>query len=258
MAGQSQPAPGTPATNRPATSDEPAATRAVAPAAEVTAAEREAVKRHAQRHFEKWALSYDRSLLNEFVFFPSIRACQVEIARWQARRGARPYHMLDVGCGTGSLLSIMAADPLAERLVGLDYAHEMIKRAAEKFADSEYADRLFAVRADSERLPFAPGSFDVVTCCNSFHHYPHQAEAIRGFLRVLRPGGLLVLIDGFRDNVIGWVVFDVAVALVEKHVHHASWTEIKSMIEQAGFAELHQRKLNVLAPLLVNAAIAPA
>ncbi len=214
------------------------------------------IKRHAQAQFEKWALSYDRSWLNEFIFFPSIRTCQEEIRRWQQRRGATPYRMLDVGCGTGSLLGIMASDPLAELLVGLDYAGEMIRRAGEKFARSQFADKLHALRGDSERLPFGDHTFDVITCCNSFHHYPHQGAAIRGFARVLRPGGLLVLIDGFRDNVIGWVIFDVAVATVEKHVHHAPWSEVRAMIEAAGFEQVRQRKVNVLAPLLVSTAIA--
>ena len=218
------------------------------------ASESSHVKQHARAQFEKWALSYDRSWLNELVFFPSVRACLEEITHWQAARGDRPYRMLDVGCGTGSLVALLARDPRAESLVGVDYADAMIHRAAGKFAQSEYANKLHAVRGDSERLPFPARTFDVVTCCNSFHHYPHQAEAIRGFRRVLRPGGLLVLIDGFRDNVIGWVVFDVGVALVERHVHHASWSELHRMIHDAGFTELRQRKMNVLAPLLVNVA----
>lgn len=212
------------------------------------------VKQHAKAEFEKWALSYDRSWLNELVFFPSIRACQAAIRDWQLARGARAFRMLDVGCGTGTLLSIISRDPLAERLVGLDYAEEMVRRAGVKFAGAEQPEKLLAVRGDAERLPFADGSFDVITCCNSFHHYPHQAAAIAGFRRVLRPGGMLVLIDGFRDNVIGWLVFDVCVALAEKHVHHASWSDIRRMIEAAGFAELRQRKMNVFAPLIVNVA----
>ena len=110
------------------------------------------------------------------------------------------------------------------------------------------------MNVDAERLPFHDRTFDVVSCCNSFHHYPRQAEAVREFRRVLRPGGVLILIDGFRDNVIGWVVFDVGVAMVEGHVHHAAWSEIKRMVHDAGFANLRQRKKNVLAPLLINTA----
>ncbi|MBU0640029.1 MAG: methyltransferase domain-containing protein [Planctomycetes bacterium] len=212
------------------------------------------VKRHARTQFEHWALSYDRSWLNELVFYPSIRTCQEELARWQASRGARSYRLLDVGCGTGTLLTILADDPLAEQLVGLDYAAAMVQRVSEKAARLEGATRLHAIRGDSEHLPFADGAFDVITCCNSFHHYPHQAAALRGFRRVLRPGGLLILIDGFRDNVVGWVVFDVFVAGIEGHVHHAAWSEVRSMVLSAGFSELRQRKTNVLAPLLVSVA----
>lgn len=203
---------------------------------------------------DNWALNYDRSRLNELVFFPTLRACQEEIIRWQMTRGRRPYRLLDVGCGTGTLISLLAGEPDAELLVGLDYSPVMVRRLSEKIAASPHADRLHAMVGDSERLPFADRSFDVLTCCNSFHHYPHQAEVIRGFRRVLRPGGLLVLVDGFRDNVIGWLVFDLAVASVEKNVHHASWSEIRGMINAAGFATLRQRKTNVLAPLLVNVA----
>ncbi len=212
------------------------------------------VKSHARTQFEKWSRSYDHSWLNEFVFYPAVRACQEEIGRWQAQRGPRPYRMLDVGCGTGRLIMTLARDPLAERLVGLDYSPGMVRNVAAKIDEAGAGERLHAVCADSERLPFADASFDVVTCCNSFHHYPHQAAVVRGFRRVLRPGGMLVLIDGFRDNVVGWVIFDVFVEKIEKHVHHASWSEARGMIEAAGFERLDQRKLNVLAPLLVNVA----
>lgn len=222
----------------------------------VPTARRDAAKRHARDEFEKWALTYDRSRLNELVFFPSIRACHEEIARWQSPRGHAPYTMLDVGCGTGSLLASVARDAQARLLIGLDYTGEMVRRASAKFAHSPHAAKLGVVQADAERIPLGNGSVDVVTCCNSFHHYPHQPAAVQEFRRVLRPGGLLVLIDGFRDNVIGWLVFDVGVAACEKSVHHASWSAIRRMVESAGFSRLSQRKINVFAPLLVNVAVA--
>lgn len=231
-------------------------TRDAEPGATPLNAGRDVVKQHARAHFERWALSYDRSRLNEFVFYPSIRACQREIVGWQAARGAAPFRMLDVGCGTGSLLAIMASDPRSELLVGVDYSPEMTRRAAEKFGQSPFGPKLQAINGDAERLPFADACFDVVTCCNSFHHYPSQSAAIMGFRRVLRPGGMLVLIDGFRDNVIGWVVFDVAVATIEKHVSHAPWSTMRSLLQAAGFSEIRQRKMNILAPLLVNVAVA--
>jgi SAM-dependent methyltransferase len=165
------------------------------------------------------------------------------------------WRVLDVGCGTATLLAMLSRDPRAERLVGLDYSPSMIRQAAQKRERLESREKLGLVVGDAERLPFVDAVFDVVTCCNSFHHYPHQQVAISEFRRVLRPGGMLILIDGFRDNVVGWVVFDVAVTLVERDVHHAAWSEVRRMAEQAGFERIRQEKMNVLAPLLVTTAL---
>lgn len=214
---------------------------------------RSAARDRALRQFERWADSYDRSWLNELVFFPTIRACQIEILRWQDQRTGRTYRLLDVGCGTGSLLMRLSGDAEAAMLVGLDYSPAMLRRLTSRAATSDRAN-VHAVQADSERLPFADASFDLVTCCNSFHHYPHQALVAREMHRVLAPGGMLILIDGFRDNVIGWVVFDVFVALAERSVHHCSWSQVRHLLLDAGFTDIRQRKLNVLVPLLVTCA----
>lgn len=213
-------------------------------------------KASAMQEFEKWALSYDRSVFNGLLFYPCVRACQEEILRWRQPRGDQPYSVLDVGCGTGALCSVLSGDPHAERLVGLDYSPAMVAKAREKFSaiPAEHHHKMDAVQGDAEHLPFEPESFDVVTCCNSFHHYPHQADAIAGFFRVLKPGGLLLLLDGFRDNVVGWFVFDLVVEGIEKHIHHAAWSEVRDWIKAAGFADLKQRKMNVLAPVLINIA----
>jgi ubiquinone/menaquinone biosynthesis C-methylase UbiE len=106
-----------------------------------------------------------------------------------------------------------------------------------------------AIAGDSEHLPFTDASFDVVTCANSFHHYPRQQTVVHEMRRVLRPGGVLVLVDGFRDNVIGWAVFDVVVPAIERDVHHAAWYEIDEFFLAAGFASIRRRRSNLLLPI---------
>lgn len=218
-----------------------------------------ATKAAARREFEHWALTYDRSILQTLLFRPTFETLLEEVVRWRHDAGAlaRPFDTLDVGCGTGSWVAMLRASPLPARIVGLDYSPEMCRRAHQK-AHGIAADDLAFVNADSEFLPFADGSFDLITCTHSFHHYPRQAAVVRDMYRVLRPGGRLMLVDGFRDNIIGWVVYDIAVTRVEGDVYHVPWPEARALFAQAGFGDIVQRKFNIWAPALLTMGNVPA
>lgn len=225
------------------------------PATTEATATRTSARSASRSEFDKWAETYDRSWLNELVFHPSIRICQEEIMLWKIATGATAYTALDVGCGTGKLLSVLARDKHATKLVGLDYSTVMVEKFQQKIDEIGSDGRhVFGIHGDSEHLPFRDGTFDILTCCNSFHHYPHQANVVAEFRRVLKPRGKMILIDGFRDNVIGSVIFDLGVTFIEKDVHHASWREFRDMMEAARFTTIHQKKVNILSPLLVNLA----
>jgi ubiquinone/menaquinone biosynthesis C-methylase UbiE len=209
------------------------------------------MKQVAHSEFENWAHSYDRSILNHFLFRPSYHAFLEEIVRWRGL-DAEPIDLLDIGCGTGTLAAMLIGSPLKVRVVGLDYAESMAMAAARKAREACAGDRARFTRADSEHLPFADGAFDVITCSNSFHHYPDQQHCVRQMRRVLRHGGRLMIIDGFRDNIIGHVTYDVIIGHVEKAVHHATWTQMHGYFENAGFTEIRHRKINILFPLLMT------
>jgi hypothetical protein len=70
--------------------------------------------------------------------------------------------------------------------------------------------------------------------------------------RVLRPGGKLMLIDGFRDNIVGWVAFDVIIGHVEQHVHHATWATIHEYFTNAGFQDIRRQKFSFWMPGLLT------
>ena len=115
------------------------------------------------------------------------------------------------------------------------------------------------VQGDSERLPFPGGAFDVVTCANSFHHYPHQQRAVEEMHRVLKPGGRLILVDGDRDGPWGWFIYDVCVAGVEGDVLHASARRVRELFASGGFVETAQEVHRGLAPfLLTEGVVRPA
>lgn len=209
------------------------------------------MKSRARVQFEKWAGSYDRSLFHHFIFRSSYVALMEEIAKWYAVH-QRPFRVLDVGCGTGELAAMLAKSDWPVEAVGMDYVPAMCIAASAKISEGGLGTRARFVAGDSEFLPFADASFDIITCSNSFHHYPHQQAAVHDVRRLLKPEGRYVLIDGFRDNVIGWFVFDVMVSHFEDGVYHAPWSEIDGYFRNAGFTNIHRRKINLWSPLCVT------
>ena len=208
-------------------------------------------KQQATAEFNRWSESYDRSILQWLLFGPSHRAL---MRRIRAMVGDRPVRILDVGCGTGVFAARLRAGFPNARVWGIDLVEGMLAKGAPRWR--VHAGAVQPVQADSERLPFAAASFDVVTCANSFHHYPHQDRAVAEMHRVLRPGGRLLLIDGYRDAPWGWFIYDVCVAGVEGDVHHASSRRVRSLFAQAGLLAIAQKVFRGPAPFLLTEAVA--
>ncbi|NLX04668.1 MAG: class I SAM-dependent methyltransferase [Phycisphaerae bacterium] len=214
-------------------------------------------KAHAQAEFERWAETYDQSVLQRLLF----QRCYLKfielILDGGSANGNGELRLLDIGCGTGTFISMLAETSLPVRAYGLDMAVRMCQIGAEKTRRLGIDDRIGFIVADSEHLPLEEGAFDVVTCSNSFHHYPHQSVVVAQMYRALRPGGRLIILDGFRDNVIGWFIFDVCVAMVEKSVHHCTASEMCDLLETAGFERIVQQKFGFWAPVLATVGIKP-
>jgi SAM-dependent methyltransferase len=97
--------------------------------------------------------------------------------------------VLDNGCGVGVLLARLGD---AHRACGSDLSYGMLRHARDDGG-------LGLVQADSTRLPFADGSFDVVFARALLHHLPEPDQGLAEIRRVLRPGGLAVLADTNRS-----------------------------------------------------------
>lgn len=102
--------------------------------------------------------------------------------------------LLDVGCGTGIVARLAAARPSApERIVGVDLSDGMLDLAV-RLADAEFGPGRIAFRkGDAEKLDFADSSFDVVTSLYALRHFPNPQRALAEMMRVLRPGGTIVV-----------------------------------------------------------------
>ncbi len=94
--------------------------------------------------------------------------------------------VLEVGCGTGHWLDILAR--AGARVTGLDRSAEMLRIAAARVPGATLA------QGDAGRLPWEDASFDRVVCVNAIHHFPDAAAFVAEARRVLAPGGALQVI----------------------------------------------------------------
>jgi ubiquinone/menaquinone biosynthesis C-methylase UbiE len=209
------------------------------------------VKEQASKEFERWSETYDQCVLQWLLFGPSHR---VLIGRIRALVGNARFRLLDVGCGTGVFAARVREEFARSEVWGVDLVASMLSKGRHRWNGP--AGRAIPVQGDSERLPFATGSFDLVTSSNSFHHYPRQDVAIQEMRRVLRPGGRLLIIDGYRDGPWGWFIYDFCVASIEGEVHHASARRFRELMAQAGFQAIAQRVHRGPAPFLLSEGIA--
>ena len=117
-----------------------------------------------------------------------------EIYKWLPRR--RDLVVLDNMCGTGVFLDDLARD--FAFVVGADISLDMIRLTSE----GARAGMKGLVCADTERLPFADASFDVVNVRGALHHVNPIHTALIEMRRVLRPGGLAIISEPCDDFIL--------------------------------------------------------
>lgn len=111
--------------------------------------------------------------------------------------GGAPQRALDVGCGTGFLALRLAE--LGHTVAGVDLSEQMIAVARRK-AEQARLEIAFRV-GDAVELDDADGTYDLVVARHVIWNLPDPGRAVAAWLRVLRPGGRLLLVEGkWADN----------------------------------------------------------
>lgn len=96
--------------------------------------------------------------------------------------------LLDIGCAAGAEFVPLIARGF--RIVGFDYAPEMIRVAQRRYRESKAVQ---LCRADAESLPFPDASFDHVVCLGVFEYLATYENSLKEIARVLRPGGTIII-----------------------------------------------------------------
>lgn len=143
--------------------------------------------------FDLRAGTDEDSVLQQFLFVPVHQTSLLLGRRILPRAGA----VLDVGCGTGRLLRAARPCYPAAELVGIDLAGQMVAAA---MAVTPSGLRIRYVQARAEHLPFPDARFDLVFATMALRHWADLPVGMAEVARVLRPSGMLVLADIFRDS----------------------------------------------------------
>ncbi|MCA9973224.1 MAG: class I SAM-dependent methyltransferase [Anaerolineales bacterium] len=107
-------------------------------------------------------------------------------------RGVPAPRLLDVATGTGRVPWFVLQQPTFHgRFTALDASRRMLSHAAEKLRPLRR--RCSLVQGTAVPLPFPAASFDGVICLESLEFFPSDAAALREMVRVLRPGGVLLV-----------------------------------------------------------------
>ena len=127
--------------------------------------------------------------------------------------------LLDAGGGTGRVSNHFRTS--VKGLVVSDLSHRMLAKAREK--------GIRPVQAHAEKLPFADGFFDRVLVVDALHHFCSRQESISDLLRVLKPGGRLVIEEpDFTHTGVKVLALIEKMLFMRSHFH--SPEKIQSMI----------------------------
>jgi demethylmenaquinone methyltransferase / 2-methoxy-6-polyprenyl-1,4-benzoquinol methylase len=106
-----------------------------------------------------------------------------------------PRQMLDVATGTGDFAILAARMLKPEKLTGIDISQGMIDEGLKKVEKAGLSGTVSLETADCMHLPFADNSFDAVTVAYGVRNFENLDLGLREMLRVLRPGGRLVIVE---------------------------------------------------------------
>jgi SAM-dependent methyltransferase len=124
------------------------------------------------------------------------------------------FTILDVGCGGGATVRKLAAVASQGHVTGVDYAAGSVATSRATNAPLIRAGRVEICQGSVSELPFPDQSFDLVTAVETHYYWPDLAGDLQQVFRVLKPGGMAIVIaEAYRGSTTS-VVMAPAMALI--------------------------------------------
>jgi ubiquinone/menaquinone biosynthesis C-methylase UbiE len=146
--------------------------------------------------------------------------------------------VLDIGCGGGRTIARLAALARDGKIYGVDYSEASVAVSREKNRDLVAAGRVEVMHGTVSALPFPDATFNIVTAIETHYYWPDLTHDLGEALRVLKPGGTLMLCvemyrNGKHDHLLKHLdrqrIMQFTVLSVEEH---------RQLLTSAGFSDV--------------------
>jgi demethylmenaquinone methyltransferase/2-methoxy-6-polyprenyl-1,4-benzoquinol methylase len=141
--------------------------------------------------FDRIAFRYD--FLNHFL------SCGIDMI-WRKKAikelaVLKPGRVLDVATGTGDMALLLHRFLRSKKIVGIDISEGMLRLGIQKVEKQKLNDVITLQKGDVEAINFGNDSFDAITSAFGVRNFEHLEQGLKEMLRVMRPGGKLVVLE---------------------------------------------------------------
>jgi demethylmenaquinone methyltransferase/2-methoxy-6-polyprenyl-1,4-benzoquinol methylase len=146
--------------------------------------------------FDKIAFRYD--FLNRFL------SAGIDVS-WRKKaikqlHSLQPKYILDVATGTGDVAILSQKILHPSKITGIDISEGMLEIGRKKIAKLGLQNEIELMKGDSETIAFPDNSFDAITVAFGVRNYQNLEKGLAEMLRVLKPGGKLVVLEFSRPK----------------------------------------------------------
>ena len=203
----------------------------------VSASELRSADTAAHAEFDDFAAEYDGGIGDPFkrLLGGSFEIFFEHKVDWLLRTLSPSGRLLDFGCGEGAFLRALRQSGAPLELVGCDISDGMLATARQRW-DADPVPPLYAISPDG--LPFADGEFDLVTVICVLHHIKpdKRAPIVRDLVRVVRPGGMLIVFEhNPRNPATRWLIRR---ALIDANAEPLTAAECSGLLQAGGATPL--------------------
>ena len=152
---------------------------------------------------------------------------------------ARDASILDIGCGGGRTIQKLAALAGEGRVYGVDFSEASVAMSRRVNRRLVETGRVVIERASASRLPFIDRTFDLITAVETHFYWPNLPNDLREVVRVLKPGGTVVLIaEAYKGGKHARAMERFADAMRPLGYSHLDVAEHRELLVRAGYVEV--------------------